>query len=134
MREKISETCKQLIAGIIILCILLIIGGSIIAHLVAGSGLSFSLGALLGGIIAIILAVHMDYSIANAMLRDSEGATKYMRGKSIIRFLIMAAVLVLALTFPSVFNIIGVLLGILALKFSAYLQPLTSKYISNKTK
>lgn len=134
MREKISETCKQLIVGIIIICIILGIGGSIIAHLVAGSVLSFALGVFLGAIIAILLAWHMDYSIANAMERDSEGATKYMRGKSVIRFLIMAAVLLLALTFPRVFNIIGVLLGILALKFSAYLQPLTSKYINNKTK
>lgn len=132
MREKLSATCKQLIVGIIIICIVFMIAGGLVTYLVEGNVLSFGLGILLGGIIATILAIHMDHSVANALLRDSDGATKFMRKMSVLRLLIMAATLVLALTFPSVFNIIGVLLGILALKFSAYLQPLTSKYIKIK--
>lgn len=129
MRHKMSQTCKQLIYGIAIICVGFMVIGGIASYLTEGSWIRFVLGVLLGGVIAMILATHMDYSISNAIVRDSDGATKYMRKMSAIRFLIMIAVLMFALTFSSVFNLIGVLLGILALKFSAYAQPLTSKYI-----
>lgn len=134
MERKISETCKQLLVGIVAICAIIMIVGGIIAGLTTGRWIQFILGTFLGGIIALILAIHMDQTLSNALDRDEDDATKYTRGMSAIRFLIMAAALVLALSFPSVFNIIGVLLGILALKFSAYAQPLTSKYISTKNK
>lgn len=134
VRSRMSETCKQLLIGIIVICVLFMIVGGFLASRIAGEGLQFVLGVLLGGIIAMVLAGHMDHSIQSALDRDEDGATKFTRKMSAIRFLIMAVTLVVALSFPKVFHIIGVLLGILALKFSAYAQPLTSKYISTKNK
>lgn len=134
MRSKMSETCKQLMVGIVAICVIVMIVGGIIAYQLTGHWLNFIFGVLLGGIIAMVLAKHMDYSIQSAMGLDSDGATKYTRKMSAVRFVVMIVAVVLALTFPSVFNIIGVLLGILALKFSAYAQPFTSKYISNNKK
>ena len=124
-----SETCKQLMVGIVVINVLFMIVGGFIAYQLTGKWLQFILGVFLGGIVAMALSKHMDYSIQAALGLDSDGATKYTRKMSAIRFVIMIVAIVLALTFPSVFNIIGVLLGILALKFSAYVQPLTSKYI-----
>ena len=129
-----SETCKQLMVGIIAICVIVMIVGGIIAYQLTGHWGNFVLGVLLGGIVAMTLAKHMDYSIQSAMDLDSDGATNYTRKMSMLRYVGMIIAIVLALTFPSVFNIIGVLLGILALKFSAYAQPFTSKYISKNKK
>ena len=129
MRSKMSETCKQLMVGIVAINVLFVIVGGFIAYQLTGRWLQFILGVFLGGIVAMILAKHMDYSIQAALDLESDGANKYTRKMSAVRIIVMIVAIVFALTFPSVFNIIGVLLGVLALKFSAYVQPLTSKYI-----
>ena len=129
MKSKMSQTCKQLTVGVIVIDTIIMIIGGIIAGLTSGVWLQFVLGVLLGGSFSVVLARHMDSSIDNALDMEEERATKYLRNRTIIRYVLMLLVLVLTLTFPQVFNVIGVLLGILALKFSAYAQPLTSKYI-----
>ena len=132
MRSKMSETCKQLLVGIVIIDVLFTIVGGFIAYQLTGKWLQFILGVFLGGIVAMILAKHMDNSIQATLDLDSDGANQYTKKMAAMRLIVMIVAIVFALTFPSVFNIVGVLLGILALKFSAYVQPLTSKYISNK--
>ena len=122
-------TVKQLRIGILVIGGLMMIVGGIISYVSTGKCISFLLGMVLGCVISEVLVTHMAKTIENALLRDSDDATKYMRKMSIIRYLVMCATVLLALAFSNVFNIIGVLLGILALKFSAYAQPLTSKYI-----
>ena len=129
MKSKMSQTCKQLTVGVIVIDTIIMIIGGIIAGLTSGVWLQFVLGVLLGGSFSVVLARHMVSSIDNALDMEEERATKYLRNRTIIRYVLMLLVLVLTLTFPQVFNVIGVLLGILALKFSAYAQPLTSKYI-----
>lgn len=127
--QDANATVKQLRIGILIICALIMVFGGIISYCISSKWISFVLGVLLGGVIAEILATHMAHTIANALLQDSDGATKYMRKMAVLRSLMMGATIFLALTFSNIFNLIGVLLGILALKFSAYAQPLTSKYI-----
>ena len=129
MKSKMSQTCKQLTVGVIVIDTIIMIIGGVIAGLTSGVWLQFVLGVLLGGSFSVVLARHMDSSIDNALDMEEERATKYLRNRTIIRYVLMLLVLVLTLTVPQVFNVIGVLLGILALKFSAYAQPLTSKYI-----
>ena len=129
MKSRMSQTCKQLTVGVIVIDTIIMIIGGVIAGLTSGVWLQFVLGVLLGGSFSVVLARHMDSSIDNALDMEEERATKYLRNRTIIRYVLMLLVLVLTLTVPQVFNVIGVLLGILALKFSAYAQPLTSKYI-----
>jgi len=132
MKHKMSDTLKQLIAGIIGFCALFMLAGGIITAKRGGGWIQFILGVLLGGIIAVVLVYHMERSIENALERDSEGAEKYSRKMAAVRYLIMVAALAAAMLIPRVFNVFGVLLGILAIKLSAYLQPVTSKHISTK--
>lgn len=132
MKRNMSDTLKQLIAGIIIVCAIFMLAGGIIIARRGGGWLQFILGVLLGGIISVVLVCHMERSIENALMRDQEGAEKYSRKMAAIRYLIMIVALGAAMMLPRVFNIFGVLLGILALKLSAYMHPVTSKYISNK--
>ena len=43
---------------------------------------------------------------------------------------VMVAGVMLAVLLPEVFSFVGVLLGVLTLKFAAYLQPLTHKFFN----
>lgn len=129
MKSRLSPTCRQLIFGAVVINVVVMITGSIIAEYTSGAWFPFAIGVLLGGSFSVFLARNMEVSIDCALDMDEESATKYLRKKTIIRYLLMIVVLVFTLTFPRLFNLIGVLLGILALKFSAYAQPITSKYI-----
>lgn len=126
--KKMNETLKDLIIGIVF-CMVVV---CIIGALVTDNKLSFIFGELLGSIIAIMLAIHLNASIGRALDMDEEGAAKYTKKMAILRLIIMGCAVVVALTFPEVFNLIGTLLGILGLKISAYLQPLTNKFITKK--
>lgn len=126
--KKMNETLKDLIIGIV-LCMVVV---CIIGALVTDNKLSFIFGELLGSIIAIMLAIHLNASISRALDMNEEGAAKYTKKMAILRLIIMGCAVVVALTFPEIFNLIGTLLGILGLKISAYLQPLTNRFITKK--
>lgn len=123
-----KETFWELVIGIIIIMIVSCISGGIIAD----KKLSFILGNILGSVVAVILAGHMYKTISVAVELSSGDAEKYTRKKAMIRSMVMVLAVVIALSFPEIFNLIGVILGVLGLKFSAFLQPLTQKYIFTK--
>jgi hypothetical protein len=82
-------------------------------------------------VVAGVMSAHMYHSLEQAMLFDAKNATKKVQKGTALRFLLMVAVLVAALLLPQWISVIGVALGVLSLKFSAYLQPLTHKVLQN---
>lgn len=126
--KNMNETLKDLIIGIILTMLIVCIIGA----LVTNNKLAFILGDVLGSVIAILIAIHLNATIAKALDMNEEGAAKYTKKMSILRIIIMGCAVVVALTLPEVFNLIGTLLGILGLKISAYLQPLTNRFITKK--
>ncbi len=126
--KNMNETLKDLIIGIVLSMIVVCIIGA----LVSNNKVAFILGDILGSIIAILLSIHLNATIARALDMNEEGAAKYTKKMSILRLIIMGCAVVVALTLPEVFNLIGTLLGILGLKISAYLQPLTNRFITKK--
>ena len=68
-------------------------------------------------------------SLQKAVLYDKENARKKIQIGSLIRMVFMIIALVVAVILPQYISFIGVALGILSLKFSAYLQPLTHKVL-----
>lgn len=123
MRET-KQTLYELIAGII-LCLLLFLIGNIFVS----NRLAYTLGLLIGGVIAGFMSNHMYQALEQAILYDEETAAKKVQKGTIIRVLVMMAGLVAALLLPEWISVIGVALGVLSLKFSAYLQPLTHKVL-----
>lgn len=123
MRET-KQTLYELIAGIV-LCLLLFLLGNIFAS----NRTAYTLGLLIGGIIAGIMSVHMQHALEQAMLYDEDTAAKKVQKGTLLRLLLMMAGLVAALVLPEWISVVGVALGILSLKFSAYLQPLTHKLL-----
>ena len=124
--QNTKHTLYELLAGIVFFFLLFLLG-----NIFASNRTAYTLGLLMGCIIAGIMSMHMYHALEQAMLYDEETAAKKVQKGTMLRFLLMIAGLVAALVFPEWISVIGVALGVLSLKFSAYLQPLTHKVIQN---
>lgn len=117
-----KTTLHELIAGIVVGLLLFLPG-----NLFVERHLAYTLGLLLGAGIAVFMSLHMYASLEQAMLYDKETATKKTKRAFFVRMLVMVLGMMAAALFSEYFSLFGVVLGILTLKFAAYLQPLTHK-------
>lgn len=108
----------------------LIIGNFIYATVISLVGtcffqdkMSFALGVFWSSIGACIVTVHLYNSLQKSLDMDEEGAAKRESGQAIIRMLIMIMVVVAGLVMKKWMHPCGVILGMFALKVSAYAQP-----------
>ena len=122
--QETKQTLYELLAGVILCFILFLTGNIFVSNRIA-----YTLGLLIGCIIAGVMSGHMYHALEQAMLYDEETAAKKVQKGTIVRFVLMIAGLAAALVFPKWISIISVALGVLSLKFSAYLQPLTHKFL-----
>ena len=122
--QKTKQTLYELIAGIVICFILFLLGNIFVSNRIA-----YTLGLLTGCLIAGLMGGHMYHSLEQAMLYDEETAAKKVQKGTFLRYIFMVAGIVAALLLPEYISVIGVALGVLCLKFSAYLQPLTHKFL-----
>lgn len=121
-----KQTLCELIIGTFF-CVLLFMFG----NLVVENHIAYTLGLILGGAVSVGMSFHMYSSLQKAVLYDSENARKKMQISSLIRMIFIVIALVVSVILPQYISLIGVALGILSLKFSAYLQPLTHKVLQN---
>ena len=124
--QETKQTLYELLAGVIFCFILFLAGNIFVSNRIA-----YTLGLLIGCIIAGVMSGHMYHALEQARLYDEETAAKKVQKGTVRRFLLMIAGLAAALVFPKWISIISVALGVLSLKFSAYLQPLTHKVLQN---
>lgn len=124
-----KEALKELIMGIVILGFLMLFG-----LLVTENKLQYFIGILVGTGVSVILSFHMYTSIDRALCLDYDGAVRYSRKMAVVRMLIMAVSVVFAVFLSDYISLIGVILGIMTLKLSAYIQPLTHKLFYKKIK
>ena len=124
--QETKQTLYELIAGIVVCLLIFLIGNIFVTNRIA-----YTSGLVIGSIIAGIMSTHMYHALEQAILHDEETAAKKVQKSTILRFLLMIVGLVAALLFPEWISVIGVALGVLSLKFSAYLQPLTHKVLQN---
>lgn len=117
-----KQTLYELLAGIVFFVLLYQLG-----NLFVTGHLPYTLGILLGGAVAFLMSGHMYHSLSQALLFEKEAAEKKVKLSSFVRMLFMVAALLVAVLLPDYFSVIAVVLGILSLKFSAYLLPLTHK-------
>ncbi|MGN0507166.1 MAG: ATP synthase subunit I [Lachnospiraceae bacterium] len=112
----------ELFSGIAVFTLVELLGNLFIKQ-----RLPYSLGVLLGAVIAVFMASHMYFTLGQAMLYEEEAAAKKIKRGSFLRMAVMVIGMILAVLLPEYISLLGVLLGILTLKFAAYLQPLTHK-------
>ena len=119
-----KQTLWDLIVGTLFFVLLFLFGNFIVEN-----QLAYTLGLLLGGAVSIGMSFHMYSSLQKAILYDEEQAQKKVQMGSLIRMIVMVIALALSVILPQYISFLGVAFGILSLKFSAYLQPLTHKVL-----
>ena len=127
MREE-QETLWDLYVGIVGIGILT----AIIGALIVGDKLSFILGVIYGAVIAVVLVTHMYHGLQRTLYYDEDGAKKHAQKMTGIRMWIMLTAVMLAMYFSEHLHLAGVILGILTLKVSAYVQPFVHRRITSK--
>lgn len=123
--EKSKQTLYELFVGVffcmfveIFLCFYVVKVESI-TRIIAGS--------ILGTLGAMCFLVSLYKSLDIALTMDEEGAVKYSRKKSIFRTLGVAALMFFSVFIAKYVSVVAVFLGVMSVKFSAYLSPLTHK-------
>lgn len=128
-KKKVNETLAELLAGILVCAaviqiIELIV--SVVQPAFAGSVLSFVTGFWIGIATAMGLAVHMYWSIDRALDMAPKDAEGYVRRAYLLRTILILAVVGLVY-FLHLGYVMATFLGVLCLKFGAFLQPLMHK-------
>ena len=127
MREA-KETFWDLLIGITVLSfVICLIGGA-----VTKGSITFIAGVCYGGVVAILLTIHLFKSLDKTLDLGEDRAEKYARKMTAIRMGIMILAVVIALYLANWLNLVGVVFGILTLKISAYIQPFIHKGITSK--
>lgn len=122
--KKMSAVLKEMLLEIFLLGLLFQFSLMWFAESKGG----FTLGLWVGIILAGVMTLHMNHSIERMLELPQEDGAKYLRKTAVFRML-MLMVCFLVLGFFNSSSGLGVLLGILALKLSAYLQPLIHKLL-----
>lgn len=113
------RTYYEMIIGIILQAILY----SILGMIASGQFLLFPVSVCAGAAVSAGLLHHMYRTIENVLDMDPDTAKKYGRRQAVVRITLMGLALCIAFWYMEYINPWGVLLGVLSLKFSAYLQP-----------
>ena len=115
-------TLMELLAGILVYSIPV----EIIILFVTERKLFSSVGFLAGVALAVFMTIHMAIIVEESVSRGEEGALKHVRFGYIIRIVVFLIVF-LGLFFLGIGDVITALFGLISLKVSAYLRPLTHK-------
>jgi len=121
---QVRQTLLDLYVGIAVGAVLVLAVGNLILKW----SLFFTLGTLAGVITAVCLAGYMYHSVLVATEYPEKQAAGYMKRSSLIRMVIMIAVIGAAVFFLGIHGLFGAVLGTLTLKLSALFWPVIHKY------
>ncbi|KNZ43107.1 ATP synthase subunit I [Acetobacterium bakii] len=118
--NNLSLETKIMIGGGCVSLVLMLFG------FVTADPLKFMLGVLFGGLYSILNFRLMQLSFEKAMKMPSAQAQKYIQTRYFLRYLITGVVIYVAIINPWL-NIIGVLLGLVAVKISVLVNSFLEK-------
>ncbi len=119
-----KQTFMELLVGIVIFGVLLILPGLFWTT----NKTAYYIGLVVGIIVSIFLAYDMYSSIAKGLAKEEKVANSYFQKKVMLRLAIVIVVFFIA-AYSKQISLLSVLFGALTLKFSAFLQPLTHKFL-----
>lgn len=132
MREKLSElhpVLKELILGILILGVVM----QAALMWFFSDKVLFTSGLWLGVLVSVLSICHMYHALDDALDMPEQAAESHIRKRHAIRFALTVAVF-LGVYFLKIGNIVAFFLGLVTLKFSAYLQPWMHEILTKKKK
>lgn len=125
--KRLNEALLGLILGILIYGVLV----ELIGIWFVADKLRYTTGLVIGIACAVGMAIHLAMIIEESV-RIGEGHEKLLSFKSVMRYVIVCAVLFVMMLFK-LGNLYTALIGILGLKVSAYAQPLLNKLVFKKS-
>lgn len=125
--KRLDPTVRDLLFGAFLYAIVVELIGMIIVE----NRLSYSLGILVGYICVVLMVCHMYLTLERILDMDPDSASKHSLMNSILRYVVLFAVLVIAIVVPNI-SVIAVIIMIFGMKISASLQPQINKYITSK--
>ncbi len=123
--RRLNEALPKLLLGILIYGALALVIGCVICAIISKDVIYYAAGLLIGIVLSVFMAIHIAIVIEDSVHRG-EGATKILAAKSVMRYIIVAAVLFLMM-WLHLGSLIGAFVGIIGLKVSAYAQPILNK-------
>lgn len=120
--KKIDPTLLELVTGILLCGVAVEAAGIFFVE----RKLYYTLGWWAGILLAVFMAWHLWYSLNRGLDLGEDGAPKYLAGRSIIRYTVVAAGYI-AIAVTDIGNPVAAFFGILTLKAAAYLQPFVHK-------
>ena len=124
---RMNETLVDLITGCFVYSIFFECIGLIVVH----HRLAWSLGLMLGTLVAAGLAVSMYHGLEICLSMDPVRARRSMTIRSILRLLVMLGALWIGMKVPYI-SFPAVIVGVLGLKVSSHLHVYTHVYITKK--
>lgn len=121
--KKMDRTLLELLTGILLFGII----GQLVVLLLPFDRVKGAVGWWPGVLIAFLSALHMFRSLNKAFQCDEKSAAKLVAGGYLIRYLIVAVFLVILFLTNAGYILAG-FMGVMTLKMSAFLQPVTHKF------
>ena len=131
MRDKLrqmDEMFLDLAIGVLLCGVISMILGMIISR----GNWWYLVGDIIGTAAAVGFLIHMTVSIQDAAYMEVHQASRYMVKCSVIRYLAMLLILVLSIKMIDFACFIGVVVGFLGSKISAFLNKPIHKYITSR--
>ena len=119
--KRLNQALPGLVFGILVYGVLI----ELVGVWFVKDKIRYTTGLISGIGCAVFMAIHIAMIIEESV-RIGQGHEKYLSFKSVMRYLIVCAVMILMMVFK-LGNMFTALIGILGLKVSAYAQPLLIK-------
>ncbi len=119
--KRLNQALPGLVLGILIYGVLV----EVIGVWFVSDKIRYTTGLLIGIGCAVGMAIHIAMIIEESV-RIGQGHEKYLSFKSVMRYLVLCAVMI-TMTYFNLGNMFTAIIGILGLKVSAYVQPLLYK-------
>lgn len=124
--NEAAQTLLEVMIGIVVVSILECFVGIFIAH----DYRYYLFGTLLGAGSAAFFYFHLFYVLDKALDKPEKEAVKYSKIQTVIRMVLMGTVIVVAFTFYENVSVVMTFVGMMNVKFAAYLQPTTHRCIN----
>ncbi len=122
--KRLNQALPMLVLGILAYGLLV----ELIGVWFVGDKIRYTTGLIIGIACAIGMAIHIAMIIEESV-RIGEGHEKLLSFKSVLRYLVLCAVMIV-MSYFKLGNMFTAIIGILGLKVSAYAQPLLNKFMT----
>ena len=122
--KRLNQALPMLVLGILAYGLLV----ELIGVWFVGDKIRYTTGLIIGIACSIGMAIHIAMIIEESV-RIGEGHEKLLSFKSVLRYLVLCAVMIV-MSYFKLGNMFTAIIGILGLKVSAYAQPLLNKFMT----